>query len=216
MKWKLQIYLLISMETMVWEPESSVSVELTRLKSPSWLLRPLDLRIVAELERSIANVGLLQPIVVRRCENGFEVVFGNHRLEACRRLRLQRVSVIVRQFSAEEAFLARLSENLIRNSYVDPVEEAKGYKTLVENGWTIDAIGRRLGKSDSYVSERLGLLERLSEKIRSDVSKGFLTPSHAEIISRIRDPAIQKEVAERSFSREHCERCAFADQDSTE
>jgi ParB/RepB/Spo0J family partition protein len=186
----------IRTETIFQEAEPSAFIELTELRSPSWLLRPLDPRIVSELQRSIANVGLLQPIVVRKCNSGYEVVFGNHRLEACKRLRLQRVLAIIRQFSDEEAFLARLSENLIRNSYIDPIEEAKGYRALVDKRWTINAIGRKLGKSDSYVSERLGLLERLSEKISRDVSKGCLTPSHAEIISRIRDPTIQNEVAE--------------------
>jgi ParB-like chromosome segregation protein Spo0J len=99
-------------------------------------------------------------------------------------------------FTDDESFLARVTENLVRNTYVDPLEEAEGYRVLVEKGWTVNAIGRRVGKCDSYVSERLGLIERLSSSVRASVSKGLLTPSHAELLSRIANPAKRDEVAE--------------------
>jgi ParB family chromosome partitioning protein len=166
------------------------------LNTPKWCLRPINDEVVAELERSIQNAGLLQPIVVRRDDRGYEVVFGNHRLEACRRLGINEIRAIVKPLNDEEAFLARVSENLIRNTYIDPIEEAKGYKMLVSNGWTINAIARRVGKCDSYISERLSVLDNLSERVRSHVSHGLLTPSHAELLSRIRDPEIQNYFAE--------------------
>ena len=150
---------------------------------------------MAELERSIRNIGLLQPIVVREAPAGYEVVFGNHRLEACKQLGMKRVNAIVKAFTEEEAFLARVSENLLRNTYIDPIEEAEGYRMLVKKGWTINAIGCKVGKSDSYVCERLGMIERLSSEARSEVSRGFLTASHAEVLSRIRDKSMQKEIA---------------------
>lgn len=186
----------IRTETLVHEPESSEFIDIAELRSPTWLLRPLNPQTLAELQRSIANVGLLQPIVVRRTRASFEVVFGNHRLEACKRLGLHKIFSIIRSFSDEESFLARVSENLLRNSYVDPIEEARGYKSLVLKGWTIDSIARRLGKSDSYVSERLGLLDRLSPKIHSQITEGAITPSHAEVIARIGDPDIQDAIAD--------------------
>lgn len=178
------------------EPGQLVEIDIEQLKGPTWQLRPVKLALVGELERSIKSVGLLQPIVVRKCGHGYEVVFGLHRLEACRRLGLKQVRATVMSFDDENAFLARVSENLLRNSYVDPLEEAKGYQMLLKKGWTIDAIGQRIGKCDSYVCERLAMLERLSDDLRSQVSNGDLTPSHAEILSRIKDKDRQNAVAE--------------------
>jgi ParB family chromosome partitioning protein len=173
-----------------------VELELGSLKTPLWPLRPVKESLVHELERSIKGNGLLQPIVARRTDRGYEIVFGNHRVEACKRLGMTHVRAIVREFTEEEAFLARASENLIRNSYVDPIEEAEGYKMLLRRGWTINAIGQRVGKCDSYVCERLALLERLDRRILAKLAGGKLTASHAELISRIPDAERQNEVAE--------------------
>jgi ParB/RepB/Spo0J family partition protein len=162
------------------------------------MLRPLDDDIVCELARSIENGELLEPILVRPCRGGHEVVFGNHRLAAYRRLGRQRIPSIVKKYSDEEAFLARVSENLLRNTYVNPLEEAQGYRMLVTKGWTINAIGRKVGKCDSYVCERLALLDRLDHNIHSRIASGsrLLTASHAELLSRIEDKAKQNEVAD--------------------
>jgi ParB family chromosome partitioning protein len=176
--------------------EEVVTLGIDTLKTPRYLLRPTNDKVVAELKRSIESTGILQPIVVRRDGTAYEVVFGNHRLEACRRLGISQIRAIVKPFNDEEAFLAQVSENLIRNTYIDPVEEAKGYKMLVSKGWTINAIGRRVGKCDSYISERLGVLDNLSDRVRSHVSHGLLTPSHAELLSRIRDHDLQNYFAE--------------------
>jgi ParB family chromosome partitioning protein len=178
--------------------DTIMEVELTSLVEPSWLLRRVDPKIVSELARSIGNTGLLQPIVVRKEHRGYEVIFGNHRVQACRTLGMKTISAIVNHFTDDEAFLARVSENLLRNTDVDPIEEAKGYKMLVDHGWTINAIGSKVGKCDSYISERLAFIDRLTERVRSKISEGnpHLTPSHAELLSRIRDPDRQNEVAE--------------------
>ena len=173
-----------------------IELDVDELLPPRWMLRPLKEEVIIELMRSIRTTGLLQPIVVRQRHDGYEVVFGNHRLKACRRIGMKRVSVSLRDFSEEEAFLARLSENLLRNSFVDPIQEAEGYAMLVRKGWTINAIGEMVGKCDSYICERMGLLERLCEDLRKKVSRGLITASHAELISRISDPIRQDEVAQ--------------------
>lgn len=59
---------------------------------------------------------------------------------ACRRLGMEYISAIIKPFAEEDSFLARVSENLLRNSYIDTIEEAEGYKMLVEKGWTLNAI----------------------------------------------------------------------------
>jgi ParB family chromosome partitioning protein len=171
-------------------------LELNSLKQPSWKLRPIKWELVKELERSIEGNGLLQPIVVRRVGNEYEIVFGNHRVEACKRLGMRYIRAIIKEFTEEEAFLARATENIVRNSYVDPIEEAEGYRMLIRKGWTIDAIGQRVGKCDSYVCERLAMLERLDQRILSRLAAGKLGASHAELIARIADRERQNEVAE--------------------
>src|SRR5208282_3929081 len=108
--------------------ETIQTIELDQLESPAWLLRPIDQELVTELARSIQNTGLLQPIVVRRSTRGYEVVFGNHRLEACKHLGFHQIKALVKTCSDDEAFLARVSENLLRNSYIDPIQEAEGYR----------------------------------------------------------------------------------------
>lgn len=146
--------------------EMALELEVSVIRPPKWQLRPLNKEVVEELERSIQNTGLLQPIVVRRSAGQYELVFGSHRLAACKALGLRRVRAIIADFTDDESFLARVTENLVRNDYVDPLEEARGYKILVQKGWTVNAIGHRVGKCDSYVSERIGLLEKLSTDVR--------------------------------------------------
>lgn len=178
--------------------ENNVPVDLAieSLSPPTWILRPIDDNIVNELARSIGNLGLLQPIMVRRAGVRYEVVFGNHRLEACRRLGLRHIQAIVSNLSKDESFIARVSENLIRNMRVDPIEEAEGYKMLLGKGWTINAIARKVGKCDSYICERLAILDHLDDSLRLKISKGgYLSPSHGELLSRIPDLARQREVA---------------------
>ena len=174
-----------------------LDLEIKRLEAPSWRLRPLDDVSISELMRSIENLGLLQPVVVRESQRGYQIVFGNHRIEACRRLGMKKIRAIVRHFTDEEAFLARVTENLLRNTYVNPIEEAEGYRMLITKGWTINGIARKVGKCDSYVCERLALLENLDSRLRARISQGskHLTPSHAELLSRIVDKKRQSEIA---------------------
>jgi ParB/RepB/Spo0J family partition protein len=178
------------------EENRFVYLELDSLKAHSWTLRPLDQEVVKELERSIETMGVLQPIVVRECRSGYEIVFGNHRVEACRRLGMKYVRAVIREFSEEDSFVARVSENLARNNYVDPIAEAEGYRMLVDKGWTLSSIGRKIGKSDSYVCERLALLDRLHYNTAMKIRAGNLTASHAELLSRIRDPIKQQQIAD--------------------
>jgi len=174
-----------------------LDLDIESLKQSSWMLRPISEAAVTELMRSIRNTGLLQPILVQKCDEGYRVVFGSHRLEACRRLGVTKIPAVVSCLTDEEAFLARVAENLVRNTYIDPVEEARGYKMLLKNGWTINAIAKRVGKCDSYVCERLAMLDRLDPSLLSRLAKNnsCLTPSHAELISRISDKTRQNALA---------------------
>ena len=175
------------------------AVELKSLRGPDLKLRETDERIVEELVSSIKRQGLLQPILVRpTSSNLFEVVFGVHRVEAYRRLGRDAIPSLVKSLSDDAAFLARVGENLTRNVSVDPISEARGYVSLIDRGWTINAIAEQIGKSDSYVSDRVGLIRRLHPAIVHRVmqGKGKLTSTHAVFIARVKDRTRQLELAE--------------------
>ncbi len=172
-------------------------VEVNQILPPKWLLRPIDVNLVTELARSIRHTRLLQPIIIRpRDDAGYEIVCGNHRFCAVKSLGIGMVEAIVCELSDDDAFLMRLSENLLRNTSVDPIQEANGYKMLLERGWTINAIANKIGKSDSYICERLSLVNRLDSHVKSKLSAGILTPSHAELLSKVKNRQRQIEVAE--------------------
>ncbi|MGA2237928.1 MAG: ParB/RepB/Spo0J family partition protein [Candidatus Bathyarchaeia archaeon] len=178
-------------------------------------LRPVDEKTVEELMESIRSNGLLQPVVVRPTdERQFRLVFGSHRLEAVKRLGWKTIPAMIRSVSDEESFLISLTENLQRNACVNPIAEARGFKNLVSKGWTIGEMARRIGKSDSYVCNRMRVLERLHPELKKQIEfprgNSSLTLSHAEHLSTIRDPVQQLELArlvrERNLSLHQLER----------
>ena len=178
-------------------------IDIEKLTPGSYRLRPIDQNVVKELARSIAHVGLLQPILVRPISSDqFQVVFGLHRLQACRQLGLAKVKAIVRPLSSDDAFLASVAENLQRNADIDAFEEARGYQALISSGWTQTEISQRIGKSDSYVSDRLNLIRRLHPRITMKLEEnrkkgivGAITASHAQRLARVKDPTRQLELA---------------------
>jgi ParB family chromosome partitioning protein len=168
------------------------------IKTDGNFLRQTDYNAVSELARSIQANGLLQPILVRPFASRYEIVFGYHRLEACKRLGWKSIPAIVKEMSDDEAFVAKVVENLQRNIDVNPIAEAKGYVRLIEHGWTIDRIAQQIGKSDSYVSDRIGLLRRLHPVIANRISNnhmGHLKPSHCELLARLDSKRRQLELA---------------------
>jgi len=152
------------------------------------------------MAESIKANGLLQPIMVKTTGKGYELVFGLRRLEACRRLGWRKIPALVTSISDEDAFLAGLIENLQRNIRVNLIAEARGYKLLIEKGWTAHQIARKIGKRDSYIYDRLRILDRLHPTIQrqliTHVCKPPITPSHAERLSLIQDRELQLKLAE--------------------
>jgi ParB family chromosome partitioning protein len=162
-------------------------------------IRDIDIEFVAELAKSINANGLLQPILVRPIEQAFEVVFGHHRLEACKQLGWKNISAFVETMSYDESFVTKIVENLQRNVEVNPLIEADGYVALIDHGWTIDAIASRIGKSDSYVSDRVGLIRRLHPAVASGLRQNgyrHLKPSHAELLARLESRHLQLELSQ--------------------
>jgi len=100
--------------------------------------------------------------------------------------------------SDDDSFLTKVVENLQRNVEINPLAEAKGYIVLIDHGWTINRIAQRIGKSDSYVSDRIGLVRRLdpalAEKANGNGNE-HLKPSHLELLARLRSKQHQLELS---------------------
>ncbi|MBS7655201.1 ParB/RepB/Spo0J family partition protein [Candidatus Bathyarchaeota archaeon] len=179
---------------------SIIYLEVNKISSSRFKLRELDETVVKELIESIRANGLLQPIMVRPIEDGlrYEIVFGLHRFEAVKQLGLKLIPAVIASVSEEEAFLMNIVENLQRNIKVNPIMEAQCYKNLISKGWTIHEIAHKIGKSDSYVYERLRLLDKLHPAIQKKLTracKTFITPSHAERLAIIDDKKQQLKLA---------------------
>lgn len=173
-------------------------LSLDEVKPSAFMLRTLDQNVVRELAKSIREIGLLQPILVRPSQSSYELVFGHHRLEACRSLSWKSIPAIVKEMSHDDCLLTKIAENLQRNVEINPVREAECYIALVDHGWTINKIAQRIGKSDSYVSDRIGLIRRLDPVITrkmTDPNNGHLKPSHLELLARLKSKSEQLEFS---------------------
>lgn len=147
---------------------------------------------IAELAQSIRNYGLLQPITVRRTENGyFELIAGERRLRACKMLGETVIPAIVLEPSVEQdsAILAMI-ENLQREN-LHFFEEAEGYLSLMkEHGFTQEMLARKLGKNQSTVANKLRIL-KLPRNVRNCIVHAGLTERHARTLLRLHNEEMQ-------------------------
>jgi ParB family chromosome partitioning protein len=148
-----------------------------------------------DLKASIKEKGILQPILVRSYEDGYEVVAGERRLRAAKAIGLEEVPVIVKNVTDREAFVLALVENIQRED-LNAIEEARGFKRLMEEfHFTQEAVGEAIGKDRSTVTNLLRLL-RLPEEIQKQVAENKLSMGHARALLSLEDAAIQKKMAQ--------------------
>jgi len=139
---------------------------------------------IRELAASMRQHGLLHPIIVRPIEDGFEIVAGNRRFEACRLLHWKYIPAKVRELSEKDAFEVQLIENIQRMT-LNPIEEARAFKKYtMEFGWGGESeLARIICRSEQYVSNRIQLL-RLPKASIDEISQNRLKVSHAlEIVN---------------------------------
>ena len=136
---------------------------------------------IRELSASIREVGILQPLVVRSTDTGFELIAGERRLRAARQAGLDRVPVLIRQAEDNESMELALVENLQRED-LNPLETAAAYQALMEGfGLSKEKLALRLGKSRAAVTNTLRLAQ-LPTEIQAMVLEGKLTEGHARAI----------------------------------
>jgi ParB family chromosome partitioning protein len=158
---------------------------------------------IDELSRSIRSNGVIQPIVVRTAEGGYEIVAGERRWHASRRAGLHKVPVVVRDIPDERLLAAALIENIQRED-LNPIEEARAYRRLGDEfGLTQEQIAEAVGKDRSSVANYVRLL-RLPGDIREHLAAGTLSMGHARALLALPGEQEQlrvgREVVERKLS----------------
>jgi ParB family transcriptional regulator, chromosome partitioning protein len=149
-----------------------------------------DDEAIRELAASIKTSGVLQPILVRRARDGYELVAGERRLRASRLAGLDRIPAVVRDVDDREMLEMALVENIQREN-LNPIEEAKAYQALQERAkLTHDQISERVGKQRVSITNTLRLLG-LPPEVQDQVSRGTLTAGHARALLSLETPGDQ-------------------------
>lgn len=155
-----------------------------------------DQEALDELTSSIREIGLLQPLVVRRHAGAFELIAGERRLRACRANGMTTVPVIIRQTTDDEVLREALLENLHRAD-LNALEEAAAYAQLLSDfGCTQEELSRRLSRSRPQISNTLRLL-RLPPSVQRRVAAGVLSAGHARALLALPDEDAMEALAHR-------------------
>jgi ParB family chromosome partitioning protein len=158
---------------------------------------------MAELVHSVREIGVLQPIVVRRStekgSSSYELVMGERRWRAVQQAGLETIPAIIRDTTDDDLLRDALLENLHR-SQLNPLEEAAAYQQLLEDfGTTHEQLADRIGRSRPQVSNTIRLL-RLPPLVQRRVAAGVLSAGHARALLSLPDPGAMERVAQRIVS----------------
>jgi ParB family transcriptional regulator, chromosome partitioning protein len=157
--------------------------------------KAFDNNALQELSASLKRSGVLQPVVVRRYGQQFQIVVGERRWRAAQMAGLTHIPAVVREATDAETLELALVENLLRED-LNPMEEAEAYQRLLtEFSWTQEELGQRVGKDRSSVANCLRLL-KLPELIQADLRAGRLTMGHARALLSLTSTADQLKLRE--------------------
>jgi len=159
--------------------------------------RTFDEEALEELSASITEVGLLQPVVVRKIGDGnYELVMGERRWRASQRAGLEYIPAIVRETPDTDMLRDALLENLHRQQ-LDPLEEAAAYQQLLDDfGATHEQLAQKVGRSRPHISNTLRLLN-LPPAVQKRVAAGVISAGHARALLSLDDPQAQERLAQR-------------------
>ena len=176
---------------------SEATISIAALKpSPSQPRRLFDKNSINELAESIKSKGLVQPILVRPSktdENSYEIIAGERRWRAAQIAQLHEIPAVIKNLDDVEALEIAIIEN-IQRSDLSPIEEAAGYKRLIDNhGHTQEVLSEIVGKSRSHIANILRLLT-LPQSIQDMISEGKISSGHARAIM---NSAFPEQLAEK-------------------
>ena len=174
-----------------------VEINLSELRANPYQPRKnFDEEALNELASSIKEHGVFQPIIVKKSIKGYEIIAGERRFRASKLAGVQTIPAIVKDFSDEEMMQIALLENLQRENLTS-IEEAKAYKSIIESmNITQDELAKKVGKSRSHITNILGLL-KLPASVQDMVLYNKLSMGHARVLSKLDDPKIVEDLAQR-------------------
>lgn len=181
------------------EPEASLPIA-SIVTNPDQPRKSFDETQLSELSDSIKQNGVLQPILVRKKGDMYEIVAGERRYQASKLAGLKEIPAIVRDINDAEVFQLALIENLQRSD-LTPIEEARGYRQLLDTkGLTQEGLAKILSKSRSAIANTLRLMD-LPQEVQDMMEEGQITAGHARAILAVpteegRIKLAQKVVAE--------------------
>lgn len=162
------------------QPDSTVSIEIIH-PNPNQPRTHFNETELEELSESIREHGVLQPLLVRKKGDEFEIIAGERRYQASKIAGLSELPVIIKDVDDQKMLELALIENLQRSD-LNPIEEAKGYRQLIKaSGMTQEALSKAVSKSRSAITNSLRLLD-LPERVQELLFEGKLTAGHARAI----------------------------------
>jgi len=160
--------------------------------------KKFDEDALLELSESIKQFGVLQPLLVTKRDDYYEIIAGERRWRAAKLAGVKEVPVIVKKLTEQEIMIISLLENIQRED-LNPIEEAQGYKRLIEEfNLKQDEVAEQVSKSRTAVTNAMRLL-KLNEKVQQMLIDEMLTTGHARALLAIDDQEKQYEVAQRIF-----------------
>ena len=160
----------------------------------------IDETRLEELAQSIRTNGVIQPLLVRRVDDRFEIVAGERRWRAAQRAGLLKVPIVVRDVPDDQLLQVALIENIQRDD-LNPIEEAQAYRRLIEeHELSQDALALAVGKDRATIANYVRLL-RLPAEVRGELAAGTLSMGHARAIVALPDETAQRRVAREVVAR---------------
>jgi len=163
--------------------------------NPEQPRRRFDEAELARLAESIGRHGVLQPVVVRERDGGYELVVGERRWRAARLAGRRTIPAVVKDVAAPDLLELALVENVQRHD-LNPIELALAFRTLTEAGATQEEVGQRVGVDRSTVANHLRMLE-LPRELQADVEEGVLSAGHAKALLQVPSPERRRQLRDR-------------------
>src|SRR5215467_10916546 len=157
--------------------------------------KAFDDKALQDLAASLSQSGVLQPVVVRRLGEGYQLIVGERRWRAAKLAGLTKIPAVIREATDAQSLELALVENLLRED-LNPMEEAEAYQRLLaEFGWTQEELAQHVQRDRSSIANCLRLL-KLPELIQADLRAGRLTMGHARALLSLTSPADQLKLRE--------------------
>jgi ParB family chromosome partitioning protein len=163
--------------------------------NPQQPRKDFDDKALRDLSASLRQTGVLQPVVVRRLGDGYQLIVGERRWRAAKLAGLTKIPAVIREVTDAQSLELALVENLLRED-LNPMEEAEAYQRLLaEFNWTQEDLAQRVARDRSSIANCLRLL-KLPDLIQADLRAGRLTMGHARALVSLDSPADQLKLRE--------------------